>query len=161
MVKHLNGRELTSPVKYKDTYVPSKSVLKMPLFREFMFLWCSSHFVVAFRFSQPKPANEHESGHKMIIRAVWFPDKERCIPSCLQPSVTDYHYYLSSAEKLFVSNKYFIFQCILHFEKKKRIMKEKKRKTHSKEDNVKSKGEKDGRGKRCKIQTVNWIKEDI
>lgn len=41
MLQHLNGRELTGPMIYKDINVPSNSMLKMPLFREFMFLWCS------------------------------------------------------------------------------------------------------------------------
>lgn len=42
MLKHLNGGELTSPKKCKGLYVPSKSTLKMPMFKALIFHWCSS-----------------------------------------------------------------------------------------------------------------------
>lgn len=41
MLKYLDSSELTGSMKYKDIYVPSKSMLKMPLFRALMLLWYS------------------------------------------------------------------------------------------------------------------------
>lgn len=108
MLQHLNGRELTGPMVYKDIYVPSNSMLKMPLFRELMFPWCSLILQLHSDSCSQIPLKNKKVG-KRSASAVWCPDKERCTPSSLQPSVTDYYYYyLSSAEKPFVSNKYFL-----------------------------------------------------
>lgn len=64
MLKHLNGGELTSPMKYKERcicvlqeHVENAHVQSTHISPVFF-----SHFVIAFRFLQPNTAKEQESG---------------------------------------------------------------------------------------------------
>lgn len=106
-LKHLNSCELTGPMKYKERYIRAlqdhgeDGLVQTTHVSLVVF----SHFVVAFRFLHPNPAKEEESGQKMIIHAVWCPKKGAYHPlSNLQLlSVINF-----LAEKLFVSNKYFL-----------------------------------------------------
>lgn len=71
-LKHLNICELTGPMKYKERYIRAlQDHAENGLVRTtHVSLVVFSYFVVAFRFLQPNPAKEEESGQKMIIHAV-------------------------------------------------------------------------------------------
>lgn len=69
MLKHLNVGELTSPMKYKERCVCSlqEHVENAHVQSTHISLMFFSHFVTAFRFVQPNPAKEQESGQKIHI----------------------------------------------------------------------------------------------
>lgn len=69
MLKHLNGGELTSPMKYKERCICALQdhVQNAHVQSTHISLVFFSHFVVAFRFLQPNPAKEQESGQKICI----------------------------------------------------------------------------------------------
>lgn len=68
MLKHLHGGELTSPMKYKERCICAlQDHVQNAHIQSTHISLVFSHFVVAFRFLQPNPAKEQESGQKICI----------------------------------------------------------------------------------------------
>lgn len=85
MLKHLNGGELTSPKKYNEKYICAlqEHIENAHVQSTHISLVFFSPFVIAFRFLQPVPAKEQESGQKIQISSP-RQKKVHIIPSSLQ-----------------------------------------------------------------------------